>query len=236
MLRTNKTRIGSDTFHLEVAPGFVIDQEGVPLVAHVVGGKTYAKPCQGTGTEKFLGFSLSRSNAVDRAVTNKTVTVPAAAPYTVDLGVAIIATQFAAGVGGTALAEVATAPAAGEVKIDGTRLVFNAAQAGATVNVHAAYVPSYAQAVALQGSAPAGGLPSVAAGVIGIIRTGSVYTDRYDVNADWTNGGSSDPVAIKTGANGLLTIGGAGADISAAVTFLEAPSVGNGFLGVRAHG
>lgn len=235
MLRTSKTRVGSDTFHMEVAPGYVVDQEGVPLVAHQEGGKTYAKPCQGTPTERLLGFSLSRNGTVDRATIVHDYEVPVLAPYTIETNLALISTQLGITLKGSPLQEVVTAPQAGEYKVEGTRLVFNAAQAGTVVHLHGAYTPNAVQAVAFQGQTPAGGLPSVAAATIGIIRSGTVYTDRYDVNANFDSD-TTDPVVLRTAPNGLITVGGNGAALTSHVEFLEAPSTGNGFLGMRALG
>lgn len=239
MLRLQKTRIGANTFHMEVAPGYEITQEGVALVAHYVGGKTYAKPSEGTSTERFLGFSLTRSASIDRAVVINEYQVPATGPYEVETGLSFIGAQFIASVDTTPLDIVTgnAVPAPGEIKIRGTSLVFNAAQAGTTVVVHGAYVPTSTQATIAQGMAPAGGLPSVAAGMVGVIRSGSVYTDRYDVLAVWEPASGTDPVKLKTAAGGMLTVGGQGADLSGELELLEAPAGGSyGFLGVRAKG
>jgi len=236
MLRLQKTRIGANTFHMDVAPGYEITQEGVVLVAHFQNGKTYVKPSEGRAGERFIGFSLTRSAALDRATVVNEYQVPAVGPYEVETGLSFIGNQFAARVGNSSLGNVDADPAAGEVRVQGTRLVFNAAQAGQTVEVHGAYLPTYEQSITVQGANPAGGLGTVAAGVVGVIRSGNVYTDRYMVDADFTPSEGTDPVKLRTAPNGFLTAGGNGADLSDHLELLEVPSLGNGFLGVRCLG
>jgi hypothetical protein len=256
MMRMSKTRIGADTYFLPVAPGYTISQEGLALVAFYQGGLTYAIPSQGVANERFLGFSGLSPSTPDRMTTVEVLTVPTAAPYQINTGLLLIASQMQAtilpaglntqlgssadpalgtAVGINISADVtAGAPAAGNILVAGTQITFNAAQSGAIILIQAAYTPTMAQAALYQGQSPAGGVPGVAASEVGIIRSGNIYTDRYDLMSSFDPVSGNTPVKLYTGPNGLISTSNTGTDLSAAIELLEAPTIGFGFLGVRA--
>lgn len=228
MLQLANTRFGS-TFHREVLTGVTIHTEGVALVYVMEQGKTKVRPSTGAKGEVFAGFSLSRNSQSARLTEELEIKVPATAPYSVTLPHAPVAGQFRAA-GFTVAADAdAAAPAAAEVGVVGKQLNFNAAAAGKIVRVSLAYEPTYLESVAAAGNDPVGGLPSSALGVIGVIKEGDVFTDQYDVTAEWKADGTPQEVYLSAG--GLVTTKTDGTHIGS-VNVLQVPSVGSGFLGL----
>lgn len=226
MLQLANTRFGS-TFHRKVATGVTIQTEGVALVYVQENGEAKVRPAQGGTNERFAGVSLSRNSQSARLTEELEVKVPATAPYTVKLAHTPLAGQIR--VGALTKAADGDAPATGEFNIDDKTLSFNAAQAGSVQRVSLAFTPSYLEAVAAQGNDPVGGLPSTAVGVIGVIKEGDVYTDQYDVTAEWKANELQD---VYITAGGLFTTKDTGNTKVGSVTILAVPSVGSGFLGL----
>lgn len=227
MLQLSNTRFGS-TFHRDVATGVTIHTEGVALVAVMEQGKMKVRPSTGVANEVFVGFSLSRNSQSLRLTEELEVKVPATAPYTVTLPHAPVDGQIAVA-GLTPTADPADAPAAGEFANVDKVVTFNAAKAGQVVRVSLAFTPTFQESIAASGNDPIGGLPSTALGVIGVIKEGDVYTDQYDVTAEWKADGAPQDVFL--GANGLVTTKSGGTKLGS-VTILNVPSVGSGFLGL----
>lgn len=227
MLQLANTRFGS-TFHREVATGVTITTEGVALVYVMEGGKSKVRPSTGAAGEVFAGFSLSRNSQSTRLTEELEVKVPATAPFVVNLPHAPVDGQIRVGTLAP-VAEAGDAPAAGEFSLTGKALTLNAALAGQVLRVSLAFAPTFQEAMAATGNDPVGGLPSTALGVIGVIKEGDVFTDQYDVTAEWKADGA--PQDVYLGANGLLTTKTGGTKVGA-VTILNVPSVGAGFLGV----
>lgn len=225
MLQLANTRFGS-TFNRAVATGATIWTEGVPLSYVMEQGQAKVRPSTGAAGEVFAGVSLSRNSQSRRLTEILNVVVPASAPYTVSLPHEAIAGEIAA----RGLNVVNAAPAAGEVQVAGKTLTFNAAEAGKVVEVALAYVPSILESVAASGNDPVGGLASSAVGVIGVIKEGDVFTDQFDVTADWIGNGV-DPVPVYLGADGKFTTK-TGGTLLTSVTVLQVPTAGNAFLGL----
>ena len=225
MLQLANTRFGS-TFNRAVATGATIWTEGVPLSYVMEQGQAKVRPSTGAAGEVFAGVSLSRNSQSRRLTEILNVVVPASAPYTVSLPHEPISGELAV----RGLDVVAAAPAAGEVQSAGQTLTFNAAEAGKVVEVALAYVPSILESVAASGNDPVGGLASSAVGVIGVIKEGDVFTDQFDVTADWIGNGV-DPVPVYLGADGRFTTK-TGGSLLGSVTILQVPTAGSAFLGL----
>lgn len=227
MLQLANTRFGS-TFHRKVATGVTIQTEGVALVYVQENGEAKVRPSQGGTGERFAGVSLSRNSQSARLTEELEVKVPATAPYTVKLAHKPLDGQLR--VGALGKAADGDAPASGEFNLaGGDTLVFNAGQAGSVQRVSLAFTPSYLEAVAAQGNDPVGGLPSTAMGVIGVIKEGDVFTDQYDVTAEWKANEVQD---LYISAGGLFTTTATNNTKVGSVTILNVPSVGSGFLGL----
>ena len=225
MLQLANTRFGS-TFNRAVATGVTVYTEGTALAYVMEGGQAKVRPSTGKAGEVFAGVSLSRNSQSRRLTEVLSVVVPASAPYTVNLPHAPNAGEFVV----RGLDVVAGAPAAGEAQIVGTALTFNAAEAGKVFEVSLAFTPSILESVAASGNDPVGGLASSSVGFIGVIKEGDVFTDQYDVTADWIGNGV-DPVPVFLGANGLFTTKTGGTALGS-VTVLQVPTAGNAFLGL----
>lgn len=225
MLQLANTRFGS-TFNRAVATGATIWTEGVALSYVMEQGQAKVRPSTGAAGEVFAGVSLSRNSQSRRLTEILNVVVPASAPYTVSLPHEPISGELAA----RGLNVVAAAPSAGEVQVAGKTLTFNAAEAGKVVEVALAYVPSVLESVAASGNDPVGGLASSAVGVIGVIKEGDVFTDQFDVTADWIGNGV-DPVPVYLGADGRFTTK-TGGSLLGSVTILQVPTAGSAFLGL----
>lgn len=226
MLQLANTRFGS-TFNRAVATGETIWTEGVALSYVMEQGQAKVRASKGTAGEVFAGFSLSRNSESRRLTEILSVKVPPTAPYTVELTHTPITGQIA--IRGLTLAAGAT-PAAGEFKLSGKTLTFNAAQANAVFEVSLAFVPSIYEAVAALGNDPVGGLASSSVGTIGVIKEGDVFTDQFDVTADWVGNGV-DPVSLYLGADGRVTTK-VGGTLLTSVTVIQVPNSGNAFLGM----
>lgn len=224
MLQLANTRFGH-SFHRDVATGNVVDVEGSALAYVMEGGKAKVRKSTGAAGERFAGFSLSRNTQQSRLTEIVTVRVPATAPYTVELKHEPIANQIR--VAGLTIAAEA---AEGKVKQAGKVLTFDASAAGQSFEVALAFVPTVLEANARLGQAPVGGLAAVAMNVVGVIDEGDVFTDQYDVTADWVGDGVNPP-NIYLGADGLLTTKSGGTKLNS-VTLIQVPSAGSPFVGV----
>lgn len=225
MLQLANTRFGS-TFNREVATGATIWTEGVPLSYVMEQGKAKVRPSTGAAGEVFAGCSLSRNSQSRRLTEVLIVAVPSSAPYTVTLPHTPNASELIV----RGLTLVGAAPAAGEAQLVGKELTFNAAQAGRTFEVSMAFTPSVLESIAASGNDPVGGLASASVGVIGVIKEGDVFTDQYDVTADWAGNGV-DPVPVYLGADGKFTTK-TGGSLLTSVTVLQVPTAGAAFLGL----
>lgn len=227
MLQLANTRFGS-TFHREVATGLTIKTEGVALVYVMENGKAKVRPSTGVAGEIFAGFSLSRNSQSSRLTEELEVKAPATAPFVVTLPHAPVDREIRVSTL-TITADAGDAPAANEFDIVENKLTFNAAQAGQVFRVSLAFAPSYQESISAIGNDPMGGLPSTAMGVIGVIKEGDIFTDQYDVTAEWKADGAMQDVY--TGANGLVTTKTTGTKLGT-VQITQVPSVGAGFLGL----
>lgn len=210
-----------------VTIGSTVTAEGQALINDTTGGVGSVKPSGGNSGEQFVGLSLSQQltllyvPAVESLVSNASDQITLAhtpAGGTLRVVDATTGTDQAAGNPATTL---------NEYSISGNVITLHADLTGHTFLVYYRYSPSTVEARTLQGDIPAGGAAGQTLGTVGVITQGTVYTSEYDSSKNW---GAAN-VVIKTGAGGLLTIGGNGDTVRGVV--VEPPSVDNAFLGIR---
>jgi hypothetical protein len=222
MIKLQKTRI-IKSFHRNVATGYNVATEGVPLVYVNEAGETKVRPALGAAGEKFAGVSLSQ------------VQVPGE----------LTAIETCKGEGSVTLKLARTSLVAGQVAVivDGVYLVaagsvsagnFQPDNAAGTIAIHAddagtalapvdikiiyKYQPTLAEAINAQGQAQAGGITAASFwSVTGVIVEGDVGTDQFDVTDDWTK--TQGPVYL---GNGLFTLKSGGTELKGC-NIIEAP-------------
>jgi len=214
-----------------VAVGSTITAEGQALVTTTSGGVFGVSASTGTSADvaAFAGVSLAQqltmlfSPALDNLVVNTGLAVTTTyTPYTGTLRVVNLTRD-------PTLALLAGA-AAGNYGISGNTITVvtgGATVAGDTLAVYYRYTPTTLEALAIQGNIPPGGAASLTLGSVGVITQGDILTSEYDTTVDWT----AANVVIKTGANGVFTIGGSGATVNGFVTAV--PSSTSPYLGIH---
>lgn len=218
------------------AVGTQVQQEGVLLCGVIEGGVEKAKVVAApAGSEKVIGFAYHASALPSQTSEVEAVQVPASGTlvvalrnhnlvvnevrvYDVDAAVALTPDYTYAGV-----------PAAGTVKIDavGGNLKFAAGQAGHNVQATYLFTLTVTQAIAKFGQRSINNqLLHETFGQIEVgMGDGELYTDQFDASVDYTSG------PLKLGANGIITVGGAGPALNAVV--VNIPSVDIPVLGIR---
>jgi hypothetical protein len=178
--RTNFVR----TSHEDVATGVLIQEEGIPLVYVKEAGITKVKPSIGAVGEIFAGLSISRN--APPTVLPLLLSGLIASDATFELPRAPITGQLFVSIDGTAATVVTGTPAAGEVKVDGLQLVFEAGAANSPVFVQMMYSPSLIEARSVLGDAPFGGLSTHVLNRIGVFKSGEASTTLFDASVDWS--------------------------------------------------
>ena len=227
------------TLEKQVLAGSVITEEGV-LLASVLDAATGTErvlPTDGTA-QVIAGFAL-RDNA-DHATTSlvESVTVPAAAPYEVQLQENNLVastpgdgtTASLSAMDGTTQMTNAddTSAGAGSVGVnDVTGLLnFNVADAGKTIVVTYRYNLTVAESRLQFYQRNINNEASTLFGQVGVGQGhGEIFTDMFDATIDW-----SLAPAITSGAGGTITSGGSGTTLDARV--ISVPNVNNPLLGI----
>jgi len=219
MLQLRETRVVY-TGHEAVATGVVINEEGIALAYVKENGATKVQPCTGVAGEIFAGVSLSR-NAPPAALpmVNEGII---AADGTFEMGRVPNAGQLLVKVGGTAFTIVTTDPSVEEVKVTGSTLQFQVAEAGNQVFAQMVYTPTVIEARTIVGNIPAAGIPQT--DTIGTLKDATFGTNYFDAAVDW-----SDALYVKLGPNGTLTKGTAADGIPNAIV-KNSPSPASPFL------
>lgn len=225
----------------EVTAGSVITEEGVLLVSvlDAATGTEKVQPSAGSGTEVIAGFAI-RDNA-DHATTSEveTVTVPSAAPYTVQLrNNNLVAgtpgdgstAQLSAMDGTTQMTnDDDTSSGAGAVGVDDVSglLNFNVGDAGKSIVVTYRYNLTVAESRLKFYQRNINNEASTLFSQVGVGQGhGEVFTDQFDATVDWSVAGT----AVTSGAGGQLVSGGGGKDLDARV--ISVPNVNNPLLGI----
>jgi len=211
-----------------IALGSTVSKVGQGLVSVLVGGEEHVKPATGGGGETFAGFALFRQLSYSTAPQVQSVVVPGSAPYEVDLKFNnLIAGQLRVYdvLNATDLAIVGAPPVAGEVQPDyvAGKLTFNAAEAGLEMTVYYRWNLTVAQAETLFYQAPTNYPEPNYFGQVNVMKgKGRLYTGDYDASLDWSTVAAG---TITLGADGILTVGGAGPLVPGA-RVIHAPAVG----------
>lgn len=230
MLDLTRCRFARDK-EIPLAFGTKLDQEGLALVSLIENGIEVVKPCTGSATEAFVGFSYGEKftpnifSKVVEATIPSTGTLNVALPKTNIVEDNIFIFDVTAN---TPLVEGAVA-ASGVFVCDDISgfLTFHADQAGHNIRTTFRYYPTVmeVQMDARQFFYRPSGTDFL--NQIGVILRGEVFTDIFDAKVNW---GSA--TAVKTASNGLLTDQtGTGAVVNA--TIINIPNTNNSFLGLR---
>jgi hypothetical protein len=210
-----------------VQVGSTITAEGSALVATTTSGVFGVQPSAGASNEQFCGVSLAQQltllyfPAYDSLIVNSSLVVTTT--YTPSAG-----TLFVYNV--TRSAVVAAGSSAGNYAISGqtvTVVTGGTTQIGDNLQVAYRFSPTTLQALSVMGNIPAGGAAALTLGSVGTIVEGDVVTTEFDTSQNW----AAANIVIKTGANGLFTIGGSGATVNGYVTAV--PSNSYPYLGVH---
>lgn len=199
--------------------------EGLALTRVIENGNGVLKLTAGTATEYFAGVSQNRFAAPQYAPITDNFTIPAAAPYTVQLTQTPYGTDRAFYINGVIATVVASGPTAGQVAVSSTGLVtFAAADAGKSFEAIYRYAITMVQAAMLYGwdAVPFLRIPELQTTVF---ECGTVFTDQYVMSDDWASA-----TYAYTGANGQFTAENTGAKVGPVVGL---PGFNNGFLGIE---
>lgn len=223
-----------------VAAGSVVDREGVLLQAVLEGGEEVVKKADASAADlKLVGFAVSDNEAIGIIPVVVDATVPAApGPYTVQLApyTSVVGTPPNSSMrvlDVTAAADLTEentgTPASGEFYPNVTTglITFHSDEAGHSVRIFYRANLTVAEsrlrffqrninneAGAIFNSVVVGG---------GI---GEIYTAEYDTNVDWSTG-----AAILSGADGILTVGGAGTEVPGG-RVIHVPNPDGPYLGI----
>ena len=234
-----------------IETGEEITQLGMCLISRMESGGVVTKVSAADSGEVFLGFAfaLNESNAI-KPIVEEALTVPAASPYTVQLAhtalvhtshtdssVRINRTLDADGVAADAefsLGATASATTVANAVAATGVLTFHADDTGITFNAHYRYNLTVAEAeqtyyqrhIGNQGANAFLGQLTVGLG------PGLVYTDQFDTQADFgaITTTAAAPVAVTTGAAGLLTVAGNGSKVGSVI---HIPTAADPYLGVH---
>jgi hypothetical protein len=208
-------------------------EEGVPVMSVIEGGVAKVKAAAADNNDVFAGVVLNNFVSPTSSVYVETVTVPASAPFTVQLKKVAVAPNtdsLARLADGTVLTFNAAA-GAGQYSIDTTTGVatFNTAQAGLKVTVTYRYNLSALDVQLLFGDSWPGNSNSPSLlGSVGVIRKGLVFTDKFDASKNWSS--VTGATTIKA-TSGVFSFGGNGATVSGKIE--SVPNADVPFLGIR---
>jgi len=182
-----------DSAEAIVAPGAVIDAEGMALVRAQGAQAAGVLPSTGTSADLFAGFSIAGTSAAPfmEGFTNKmeTFTVPATGKVTL---------QFAPVPNQVFVYDVTAGAAVSSPSVSGKQIT--GLTVGDQVVVTYKYTLTVVQARALQGDVQPGGYSGAYIGQIGLLKRGQVWTSEFDASKDW-----SAATAIKLAAGGQVT-------------------------------
>jgi len=216
-------------------------EEGQLVIGTLASGEEVANVGTAAASLKLLGFAkLDTVSPASTRTFSTTGTIPSAAAYTISIGHTLVTSDINADGDvrvqrvdtGAYLTLASGAPASGEFQLSDAAngvLTFNSAQAGLQVRIWARVTMSARERDGLYqqrhiNSNAQGDLERV--GVIS--GTGVIYTDQYDMSVtDWTSGD------LRTGAGGVITVGGGGTVLDGSVSVIHVPSLDEPMLGLR---
>lgn len=210
----------ADSSEAMVAPGAVIDAEGMVLVRSKSAQSLGVMPSTGGTDELFAGFSIAGTSAAPfmEGFTNKieTFVVPATGKVTL---------QFTPVPNQTFVFDSSTGAAVTPVTVVGKQVT--GLPIGDEVQVTYKYAMNVIQARSRQGDAQPGGYSGAYIGQIGLLKRGLVYTSEFDASKNW-----AAATGLKAAAGGLVSDqSGSGIDIPAQIIALPTSEVT--FLGLE---
>lgn len=217
-----------------VAPGVELTVEGCALVAAVgANGELAVKPSTGAAGERFLGLNINQTQHPDflphlesreAGLNSTTLVLSKAVADSGSLYLVATATDGSKVVLGAG--DPATTAATYSIAGDGKTITLHTAQKDQAISAAYRYTPTVLEVNALQGEQSAGRTASALLGETTAIVEGEVATTEFDTSVAW-----AADVKVKLGANGLLTVGGSGTELTN-VFVKEVPSEGRPFLTV----
>jgi len=219
-----------------LATGASVTAEGQLLVRVFTNGQEFVQPSAGVSGELVVGFSSSTRLYINVAVdVYYNVSIPSVAPYQFTTKPMLVAGQERVTYvsTGTAFTNVSPAApsAAGQFNVNETtgQYTFNSADAGQLIQIINKRNLTVLEARTQQRE---GFLFNARAfetyGKVGCIQgKGYIYTDQFDVSANFATG------TLTTAAGGIVTIGGAGSALPSSVRVIALPTVSLPFLGLE---
>ena len=239
-----KRTFASTVLEKPVSSGNSIAKEGLLVVQDMVGGVEYVKMSAGGGDARLVGFSQVDTESPDtEPVATDLLTVPAAGltACTVTLAnvniVGVDASSTSVRVYSTAAssdltfeAYNGTPSAAGKfqmVHATGS-LLLHVGKAGTTIRVWYRRNLTVAEARAKYYQRSINNTASATLQQCSVLTgSGEIFTYEYDTTSAWAAGGT-----CKTAANGLITLGAGGLDISSLVQIIHTPTATDPTLGL----
>jgi hypothetical protein len=213
-----------DSSEAVVAPGAVIQAEGMALVRNNAAQAAGVLPSTGGNTDLFSGFSMAGTSAAPFAENyfNKVEVLTVATNGSITLSLTPVSGQV------SVLDTTTGTFYTGTITITGSTLTGNPGfTAGDTVQVTYKYAVTNVQSVALWGNTIPGGYSGAYIGQIGLLKRGMIYTTQFDASKNW---------AVATGvtlaANGQLT-DQTGSGVVVPAQIIAVPSVTIPYLGLE---
>lgn len=229
------------TLEKAVATGYEFVEEGMCAVRTLEGGVERIIPSSGITGEAFVGFNIIRNLTPKSECINAEYEVPYSAPYylklqynnlfTNQLRIIDIDKGLDSSYGQLTFITVGDPLVPTQVFVDYTSgiLVFHPDLNGDSVHVYYRHQLTINQSIFkyLQRMQKDNIDPEVYNQVGVYVNYGIIYTDQYDMNKDYSNVARGQ---LKTGPNGLVTVGGGGDPIGAVI---KTPSVDYPYLGIE---
>lgn len=184
-------------------------EEGSALVWQLDGGIGTVRPSVGGGNEAFAGVAVGRAATPTIVPRYENLVVRATSPYTVTLtkipsGSALRVVAVASNGTRTVLTVGTPASNAGEYSVANGVVTVNAALAGTVVEVGYRYAISLQEAIMKYNFHQNGSHNVSDIGTIGILNTGTAFTDMFDLTSNWNSWTGATPVYITAG--GMFTL------------------------------
>jgi len=209
-----------------VATGYACDTEGAALVSVLEDGVEKVKPSAGESGEKFVGFCMVRSAAIEYVPVVEEAVVPSSDPYTVQLKHNnLVENEIRV----YSIDDGSDLTKDSDYTVDFTNgiVTFQSSAAGKNVRIFYRYSPTVAEVKATYFEEATGTNAGAVWGRTAvIIPPCEIYTTEYDVTVDWSNASE-----IRLGPNGRLTTSGSGTVIPGA-RVIAVPSVDSPYLGI----
>lgn len=210
---------------LPVYPGSVVVAEGQVLVSKSGTAGNGVEPTGSSNSgQTVVGFAVSDMLSITSFPKLEEFVVTGGAGSTTVLQRTPQASSYVLYADGVALTETT------DYTLASKTVTWVNSQANKTVRFVYRFAPTTVEAQALQGDIRPGGAPGSLLNQVGVAKSGVIYTSEYDTAIDWT---AANP-AIKTGANGRVTVGGGGLAVRGWI--VQAPNAGGpdgAFLGIE---